>query len=243
VADAVSGPDQDHPAARICTICARGGSRGVPNKNLRMLGGQTLVARAVHQARDSGLFATIAISSDSDAILASAREAGATVLVRRPAELASDAAGKIPAIRHCVERAEMELSTRFGIVVDLDVTVPLLSLDDIRGVVALLEGGDAENVVTGSASRHSPYFNIVERGQNRFVHLSKPPGGPVDRRQDSPACFDLNGAAYAWRRDALDRAARAIGLKTELYEMPASRSIDIDSELDWQIVEALFAGE
>ena len=100
---------------RLCTICARAGSKGVRSKNTRLLAGKPLIAHSLAQARSSGLFDAIAVSSDSDHILAIARSYGATCLVRRPEALASDAAAKLPAIAHCLEQAEAQLGTRFDI--------------------------------------------------------------------------------------------------------------------------------
>lgn len=91
---------------RICTICARGGSKGVVNKNIRPLAGKPLIAHTIERAKASGLFACIAVSSDSPAILEAAATWGADYMIRRPEELATDNAAKIPAIRHCLAEAE-----------------------------------------------------------------------------------------------------------------------------------------
>src|SRR5262249_41610775 len=98
----------------LCTICARGGSKSVPGKNLREILGKPLIAYTIEQARQSRLFSSIAVSSDSENILSMAKEFGADILVRRPDELASDSAPKVPAIRHCLEAAERDLGRRFS---------------------------------------------------------------------------------------------------------------------------------
>ena len=225
--------------ARLCTICARGGSKGVKNKNIRPLGGKPLIAHSVEQARASGLFELIAVSSDSPQILEAARAAGADLLVERPAELATDTAAKIPVIRHCVEAAERAAGRRFDICVDLDATSPLRVPQDIVDVVAMLEDSTAGNVITAMPARRSPYFNLVEVDAQGRVQLSKPGAGYV-RRQDSPACYDMNASIYAWRRDALARDGLFFD-DTRLHVMPEERSIDIDSELDFTFVELLLA--
>src|SRR5438045_2301672 len=91
---------------RLCTICARGGSKGIKGKNIRALLGKPLIAYSIEQAKMSGLFDAIAVSSDSDAILEAAGKCGADYLIKRPAELATDQAPKVPVIRHCVAEAE-----------------------------------------------------------------------------------------------------------------------------------------
>lgn len=224
---------------RLCTICARGGSKGVPGKNIRPLAGRPLIAHSIAQAKASGLFAVVAVSSDAAAILDAARAAGADLLIERPPELASDTAGKLPAIRHCVEQAEHRSGQHFDTLVDLDATSPLRAPEDIAGAVALLEETGVASVITGSPARRSPYFNLVELRPDGSVGLSKPPPAEVLRRQDAPACFDMNASIYVWRRDTFLAEPKVFYPDTRLYVMPEERSHDIDSELDFLFVELL----
>jgi len=223
----------------LCTICARGGSKGVPGKNLRALLGKPLIAHTIEQAHACGLFAAIAVSSDSEAILEASRRSGADVLVRRPPELASDTAAKVPAIRHCLETAERELGRSFPIFVDLDATSPLRLPQDIVEAVRLLEERGASSVITGAPARHSPYFNLVELDAHGVPRLSKELERPIERRQDAPLCYDMNGSVYVWRRDVFLGDSAVFYDDTAFFEMPPERSVDIDSELDFQIVEML----
>lgn len=225
--------------SRICTICARGGSKGVKNKNIRRLSGKPLIALSLEQARDSCLFDFIAVSSDSSEILDVARTHGADLLVDRPIELASDTAAKLPAIRHCVEEAERFFTKRFDVIVDLDATSPLRFVDDIQGAVALLENNNVSNVITAAPARRSPYFNLVELDDAGVVRLSKPLEKSVVRRQDSPQCFDMNASIYVWKRSALFGYPTIFNADTRLFVMPEERSIDIDTELDFEIVELI----
>jgi len=228
---------------RLCTICARGGSKGVAGKNLRLLAGLPLLAHSIRQARESRLFDLIAVSSDSEDILRTARTYDADEVVPRPVEMATDTAPKLPAIRHCVKAVEARRGLRFDTLVDLDATAPLRSVEDIRNAVAMLERSTAANLLTGAPARRSPYFNLVELDAQGRVVLSKRPAGNVARRQDAPTCYDLNASIYVWRRSALlDGPDSAIGADTILFQMPEERSIDIDSELDFRIVEMLMAG-
>jgi N-acylneuraminate cytidylyltransferase/CMP-N,N'-diacetyllegionaminic acid synthase len=224
---------------RLCTVCARGGSKGVPGKNLRTLAGKPLIAHTIERARATGLFAAIAVSSDSEAILQAGTAAGADLAIRRPDELASDTAGKLPAIRHALLEAEARLGRTCDVLVDLDVTSPLRSVEDIRGAVALLEESGAANVISGAPAHRSPYFNLVEARPDGTVGLSKTADPPILRRQDAPACWDMNASIYVWRRAALVEDPRVFYPSTRLFEMPSERSLDIDSELDFEIVEFL----
>ncbi|AOF82458.1 cytidylyltransferase family protein [Methyloversatilis sp. RAC08] len=223
----------------LCTICARGGSKGVPNKNARLVAGKPLLAHTVEQAIESGLFDAIAFSSDSETYLDLAARAGATVLIHRPAELATDVAGKLPVIRHCVSEAEVQLGFRADVVIDLDCTSPLRLPSDIRACAALLRTSGAGNVVTAAPARRSPYFNLLERMPDGRIDLAKRPEVPILRRQDAPACFDMNASIYAWARNALFERDGLFHPDTQLYVMPEERSIDIDSELDFEIVSLL----
>jgi len=224
---------------RLCTICARGGSKGVKNKNIREVAGIPLIALSLQQAQESRLFDLIAVSSDSHEILHVAQNFGADLLIERPAELASDNAAKIPAIRHCVEQAEDFFRKRFDVIVDLDATSPLRLAEDIKGAVNLLERNHVSNVITAAPARRSPYFNLVELGDDRVVRLSKSFEKPIIRRQDSPQCFDMNASIYVWRRASLFECPTLFNVDTRLFVMPKDRSIDIDSELDFEIVELM----
>jgi CMP-N-acetylneuraminic acid synthetase len=226
---------------RICTIAVRAGSQGVPGKNWRMLAGLPLYAHSVRQAVASGLFDRIAVTSDAPEVLESARKHGATDVIERPAELAANTAGKVPAIVHAVQAVE-GTGVRFDTVVDLDATSPLRDLSDIQGAVALLEDEGVDSVITGSEAHRSPYFNLVEVDpQTGIVAMSKP--GDYLRRQDVPRAFDMNASVYVWRRDALLAEPKVFFPSTRLYEMPVERSHDIDSELDFKIVQMLMEGE
>jgi N-acylneuraminate cytidylyltransferase/CMP-N,N'-diacetyllegionaminic acid synthase len=229
----------DDSMKRLCTICARGGSKGVKGKNIRVLLGKPLIAHSIEQARASGLFDLIAVSSDSDEILDVARQWSCDYLIKRPVELATDQAAKLPVIRHCVAEVERLAGLTFDTLVDLDATSPLRTPDDIVNAVKLLEESGAGNVITAMPARRSPYFNLVELDANDIVHLSKPLQTAVVRRQDAPKCYDMNASIYIWRRPVLFEAATLFNPDTRLYVMPEERSIDIDSELDFQFVEYL----
>jgi CMP-N,N'-diacetyllegionaminic acid synthase len=181
------------------------------------------------------------VSSDSDAILETAKRFGADILVRRPDDLATDTAAKVPAIRHCLETTERQLAKTFPVFVDLAATSPLRVPADIIGAVRLLEERGASNVITGTPARGSPYFNLVELDERGIPHLSKSLGKPVVRRQDAPRCYDMNGSIYVWQRDRFLDNPAIFYEDTLLFEMPEDRSIDIDNELDFDIVCLLMA--
>ena len=220
----------------LCTICARAGSKGVANKNLRLINNKPLIVYSIEQAIATKLFDQIVVSSDSKEIREVALANGATFCVDRPAELATDTAPKLPAIKHCVENAEKKFG-QFEVIIDLDATAPLRESSDIIGALELLQSAQADNVITGTPAHRSPYFNLVETDVNGIVSLSKPPANVVARRQDSPQCFDMNASIYVWRRQALFANENLFTGNTRLFVMPRERSLDIDSQADFEMVE------
>ena len=162
----------DKKLKRLCSVCVRGGSKGVPFKNIRPLLGKPLLIHTLDQARESGLFDYIVLSSDSEDILKLAKDWGVDHSIERPVDLATDSAAKLPAIQHCFRTAETMFGIRFDTVVDLDVTSPLRNQSDLKGALGLLESGDSvTNVITGTPSRRSPYFNLIELDALGSVHL------------------------------------------------------------------------
>ena len=225
---------------RICSICARGGSKGVINKNIRILMGKPLIAHTILQAKEANCFDCIVVSSDSQDILNVSKEYGVDYIVQRPYEMASDQAAKLPAIQHCVKTIEGITDCEYDTMVDLDATSPLRIIEDIHKSIEMLENSlDSNNLITGTPSRRSPYFNLVELNEKGFVRRSKNLDNPIIRRQDSPKCFDMNASIYLWKRKAFYEAKTVITDETRLFVMPEERSIDIDSELDFEIVKLL----
>lgn len=224
---------------RLCTICARGGSKGVTDKNIRPLLGLPLIVHTINQAKNSQLFARIAVSSDSDIILNLAKEAKVDYLIKRPEEMASDISAKLPAIRHCVSEVERLSGEDFKIFVDLDVTSPLRIKEDIIGAVKLFEDSESHNLLTGTLADHSPYYDMVEFDTFGGIKVVKEPPYKVVRRQDSPKCYGLNSSIYIWTRHGLFGRNSFFNEDTLLFVMPGERSRDIDTELDFKIVEYL----
>lgn len=221
----------------LCTICARGGSKGVKNKNIKELCGKPLIAYTIEQARECGLFEHIVLSTDSDEIANVAQKYGAEVFFKRSSELASDNAGKIPAIRDAFVRSEEHFGREFAYLVDLDATSPLRLASDISDAFAQFLQGNNDSLITAMPSRRSPYFNLVEVDGHGKVSLSKALPNAVLRRQDAPKSYDMNASIYIWKRDAILRQNSVFLEHTGLYVMPEERSIDIDSELDFDFVE------
>lgn len=221
----------------LCTICARGGSKGVKNKNVRLINNKPLIAHTIELAKKSNLFTDIVVSTDCDDIASAAKASGAQVLFKRPEHLASDKAAKLPVIRHAFTETEKILDKHYDILFDLDATSPLRTLEDLLACAELIKSGQYSNLITASPARRSPYFNLVELDALGHPYVSK--GAQASRRQDSPECFDMNASIYVWTRNSILEDNSLFSDKTGLYVMPEERSLDIDTEFDFSIVSAL----
>jgi len=226
--------------AVLCTICARGGSKGVKNKNVRLINGKPLIAHTIDLALKSGLFSDVVVSTDSDAIAEVAKSHGALILFKRPDNLASDKAAKLPVIRHAFKEAENILNKKYDVLFDLDATSPLRSLDDLSACMKMISSGDYRNIITASPARRAPYFNLIELNDNGVPCVSKQ--AIASRRQDSPLCYDMNASIYAWTREGILSDDTLFSEGSGLYVMPEERSLDIDTEFDFNIVSALMEG-
>ena len=222
----------------IATVCARGGSLGVPGKNIRPLLGKPLIAYTIEQALACPDIDHVYVSTDSEAIADAARQFGALVPFIRPAELATHDAPKLPVIRHLVENIEAS-GVHVARIVDLDPTSPLREASDIAACLALLDER-TDVVITGYESDKNPYFNMVEARPDGGIGLVKPPPSEIAGRQSAPKVYAMNASIYVWHRSTLSK-----GLWdgfARLHVMPRTRSIDIDSELDFRLVELLMKG-
>jgi len=223
----------------LCTICARGGSKGVKNKNIKEINGKPLIAYTIEQAKKSKLFDHIVISTDSDDIANIAKEYGAEVFFKRSAEMASDTAGKLDVIKDAFIRSEAHYGKQYDYLIDLDATAPLRVVEDIIKSFEQFLSNDNDNLITAMPGRRSPYFNLVEVTQEGKVYLSKELDNSIVRRQDAPKSYDMNASIYIWKRDVILNVKSLFTEKTGLYVMPEERSIDIDTEIDYKFVEFL----
>ena len=221
----------------LCTICARGGSKGVKGKNVRELCGKPLIAHTIEQAIASNLFEHIVISTDSDLIAEAAVKYGAEVFFKRDTAMASDTAGKLDVIKDAFLKSEEYYGRKFDYEIDLDATAPLRDVSDITNSFEQFLRDDNDNLITAMPSRRNPYFNLVEIYPDGHIGLSKPLPNAILCRQDAPKTYDMNASIYIWKREVLLNNNTLFLPKTGLYVMDEDRSIDIDCELDFKFVE------
>ena len=226
----------------LITICGRGGSRGVPDKNIRIIDGRPLIWYTIDIAREfSSLFpSVIGLSTDSNEIRKVAAERGLVTGYDRPAGLAVDSAGKIAAIGDLLLFEENRRNKRFEYILDLDITSPIRSLDDLKKAFQIIKGSDqALNLFSVSPARRNPYFNMTEEKEDGFVGLVKTLPDNILCRQDAPEVYDMNGSFYYYKREFFDAGFdSAITHRSLKYLMPGF-CMDIDDEIDFRVVEFL----
>lgn len=219
-------------------IPARGGSKGIPGKNIKLFCGRPLVTMAVEQAL---LLAapedTVFVSTDNDEIARISKNLGDVVPFRRPAHLASDTASTYDVIMHALEEFR-RLGKSFRRVVLLQPTSPLRTLEDIKDTLALWTP-EVDMVVTVCEARTNPYYNAFETSADGTLHISKG-DGHYTRRQDAPKVWEYNGAVYVMTVESLQKGPISSFRKVIPCPMDNDRSVDLDTPTDWIIAESLY---
>jgi N-acylneuraminate cytidylyltransferase/CMP-N,N'-diacetyllegionaminic acid synthase len=222
------------------TICCRGGSKGVPGKNIKPLLGKPLIAYTIETALQTPLLNDVIISTDAIEIANVAKQYGANVPFMRPNDLASDTASKWPVFIHALESYEKLYNVTVDYLVDMDVTVPLKNANDINGAIQkALDDVSVDVVITGYEPERNPYFNMMEIKPNGFAEIVKKTDKPIVRRQDAPEVYSLTPAAYVVKKSALYNYEHWSKAKCKIYPIPRERAVDIDTEIDFKIVEFL----
>lgn len=229
----------------LCVIGVRGGSQGVPGKNIRPLLGKPIIAWAIHKALQVAGIGRVVISTDSAQIAEIAHAAGAEVPFARPTALASSDAGKFQVWQHALEACEQLDGVSYDLYVDIDCTNPLIDASNIAGAVERFrslrrEGQNPDAVFTVAEARRNPYFNLVEPDAEGVLKMSKNlSSGTILTRQRAPAVFEHVAGTYVLDTRYLRSAKHLLDGRTFGYKIPADRAFDIDTELDFSIVEFL----
>lgn len=221
----------------LCVIPARGGSKGLPGKNIKLLCGKPLIAYSIEHARRSKYIDRTIVSTDTREIAAIARRQGAEVPFLRPKKLARDKSSTVDALLHAADWMEKKEEFNFDIIVLLHVTTPLRSTEDVDKSIELLFKGTVDNVFSVTEAHRNPYFNMVEVKKNGKVALVK--NGLYVTRQSAPRVYDMNSSIYVWWKDVLKNKKSVFPGKTRVYLMPKERSVDIDDHVDFKIAEML----
>ena len=221
----------------ICFIAARGGSKGVPKKNIRLLNGKPLIAHTIEKSLDSKIFSHVIVSTENDEIAKISLKYGAEVPFRRPKILATDNAGMGDVMIHGIKKLG-DLGYEFDTFVSRDCTVPFIRNVDVKGSIELLEKKKCD-VVYGVYIQHfNPYFNMMELNKNGFLKFSKELKTRPKSRQKAPKVYQLNGL-YTYDKNRFLKFATPFPPYGLPYLIPPETGLMIDTELEFQIAELI----
>jgi CMP-N,N'-diacetyllegionaminic acid synthase len=224
----------------LITLCARGGSKGIPGKNIRLLGGKPLISYTIKHAKEFSKIqkSDIALSTDNNDIKSIAEGFEVYTKYLRPQNLATDTAGKIDTIFHLLEYEEKTRNITYDYVLDLDISSPFRSLDDLnKAFLQIVSDKDALNIFSVNKANRNPYFNMVEQQSNGYFSLVK--NGNFLTRQSAPKVYDMNASFYIFRRSFFDNKCNStISEKSLIYEM-SHICFDLDHNIDFEFMEFL----
>lgn len=221
----------------LAIIPARGGSKGVPGKNLRVVGGRSLLARAIDAARESGMIDHVVVSTDDEGIAAEARRCGAEVPFQRPAALASDKSAIEPAIKHAIDNFERAAGLAVQTLVLIEPTSPFRNAGHVRAALERFQAGDCRSVISVCPLERKPE-NIFAKSDG-FLQRYIREAVPYVRRQDMGHLCRLNSAVYVVRRDTFKDTGKLVVEPVGFVEMTGMESINIDEELDLVVAEVV----
>lgn len=219
-------------------IPARGGSKSIPKKNIRLLADKPLIAHTIEVAKECKMLNRTLVSTDSIEIADVATKYGCDVPFIRPKDLSSDDTPMVPVLQHAVSFIEEKDNIHVDVVVLLDPTSPFRRVEDIEACIQKIECENADSVVTVCEVEHNPYFVMMELNGEKLVPLIKS-DKVITRRQDSPDVYRLNAAVYAIKRDVLMNENKIITDNTMAVIMPQELSAHIDHEIDFEFAEFL----
>jgi CMP-N,N'-diacetyllegionaminic acid synthase len=226
----------------LAVIGARGGSQGLPGKNIRPLLGKPLIAWSVIQALETPEIDRVVVSTDSQQIAMVAQGAGADVPFIRPDTLSGPSIGKFQVWQHALEACETHFSETYDAYVDLDCTNPLRDTVDVSAAIKQFIDGRLRNVdavFSVCEARKNPYFNLVEPDGNNAMKMSKTAGDTVVARQAAPPVYEHVASIYVLAPDYIRRCNHLLEGHAEGYDIGQDKCFDIDSEIDFRIVEML----
>ena len=223
----------------IAFIFARGGSKGLPGKNVRPLGGKPLIAWSIEHAHAVERIDRIIVSTDSQEIANVARQNGAEVPFMRPKDLSSDASPEWLAWRHALNYLLETEGSLPDVMVSIPATSPLRLPLDIENCLDEFEKGDVDMVITVTDAHRSPYFNMVKEYADGTVGLVIPPQTEIYRRQDAPKVYDMATVAYVVRPEYVMTHKSTFEGRVRAVHVPLERAVDIDTLMDFRIAENL----
>tara|TARA_Y100001968_G_C19405312_1_gene743330 strand:- start:1126 stop:1827 length:702 start_codon:yes stop_codon:yes gene_type:complete len=217
-------------------VFARGGSKGLPRKNLLLLGGVPLIGHSINMAKALPQVSKVFVSTDDSEIKLVAKQYGAEV-IDRPEELAGDKSPEWEAWRHAIRYLE-DLGEEFDTFLSLPATSPLRSTEDVEEAINALDS-QTDAVITVTPATRSPYFNMVSRALDGTTTILCPSDGYA-RRQDAPEAFDVTTVAYVMKKGFILQRNRLFDGRLKSVVVPKERAVDIDDILDFKFAELLY---
>ena len=223
----------------LYVIPARGGSKGIPGKNIKPLAGRPLISYTIEVAKQVATdISDICLSTDDPRIIAVAEAEGLKGPFVRPARLATDTCGTYEVLIHALDFYK-SIGREYDTLVLLQPTSPFRTADDVLGALSLYTP-DIDMVVSVKEAATNPYYNAYEEDSNGFLRISKGEG-LYTRRQDAPQVWEYNGAVYVINVSSLRKMRLGEFRRRRCYIMPSSRSLDLDTLIDWLVAETIMS--
>ena len=226
---------KDKSIKPICVIAARGGSKGVPNKNIRKLGDIPLIAHSIKTAISSNLFSSVIVSTENSKIAKISKQYGADVPFLRPKKLATDNASMTDVLLHTITELR-KLNYNFDTIVNRDCTVPFIDKKDIQGAIRKYYSKSCNLVCGVYKQHHNPYFNMMEITKGDYMDFSKKLKKQITGRQNSPIVYQLNGL-FVLNVENFLKTKKFYSTKIIPYEISAEHGFMIDTEFEFQIAD------
>jgi CMP-N,N'-diacetyllegionaminic acid synthase len=226
----------------LCVISARGGSRGLPGKNIRPLLEKPMIVWSIEQALATPGIDRVVVSTDSEEIAAVARAAGAEIPFVRPDYLSTSEAGKFDVFKHALVSCEEYYNEKYEFYLDLDCTSPLRDINDISACISRfreVRKHGVDGVFTVCDARKNPYFNLLETDESGALKICKNLPSTIVRRQDAPPVYEHVASIYVFSPEYIHSASYLLDGHTEGYDIGSEKSLDVDSDLDFLLVEYL----
>jgi CMP-N-acetylneuraminic acid synthetase len=224
----------------VAFIFARSGSKGLPNKNVKLFAGKPLIAHSIEQALTVKRVERVIVSTDSEEIAQISLHYGAEIPYLRPVELAQDESPELLSWRHGLEFLQNTTGSLPQVMISLPPTAPLRWPQDIDNCLDEFHKNEADVVITVTNAQKNPYFNMVKTNENGSFELVNQTKSKITRRQDAPKIYDITTLCYVARPKFVMTHDSIFDGKVNAVEVPNQRSIDIDSLLDFEIAEFLF---
>jgi len=221
----------------ICIIAARGGSKGIHNKNIRKLGNIPLIAHTIVTALKTGLFGSVIVSTENLKIAKISKQFGAEVPFLRPKILATDNASMTDVLLHTITKLQ-QLNYEFDTIVSRDCTIPFIDKKDIQGALRTYYSKPCNLVCGVYKQHHNPYFNMMETKKGKYLDFSKKLKTQVSGRQNAPIVYQLNGL-FVLNVKSFLKSKKFYSTKTLPYEISPEHGFMIDTEFEFQIADMI----